>query len=146
MAQKKFNIGKKTKQAPEMNNSAGLLDLLTNDEEEEQDESQDLDTNKEEQAEEDQVVNDNIAPAVAKRTTSKSKASPDTKKEKPKAKKDLDKKLGFSTIIKSSILDEMKTVLDEYRQSVNYKYNLVQLIEDAVLAQLAKLKREMKSK
>lgn len=55
-----------------------------------------------------------------------------------------DKKKPFSTVIRGKLLEKTQKTLKEYRQKVDFEYNMAQLVEDAITSQVSKLQRRMK--
>ena len=67
------------------------------------------------------------------------------KKSKPKDRRTVeDKKQPFSTVLRGKLLEKTQKTLKQYRQQVDFEYNMAQLVEDAITSQVAKLQRKMK--
>lgn len=53
-----------------------------------------------------------------------------------------DKKEPFSTVLRGSLQKELKEILKQYRQEVDFEYNKAQFMEDAILKHIKYLRKQ----
>jgi len=150
---KSFKIGEKGKSAkPTYQGSP--LDLIlgeddeknTNDKEKEKPEAQKqaIENTQQEKAVKSPKTN---KVADARRVTQKGGDSKKSIKQKEKQvdkRRVEDKKKPFSTVLRGSLQKELKELLKQYRQEIDFEYNKAQFMEDAVLRQLNYIKKQLK--
>lgn len=140
MAKKNFNPANKTKPSPSNADGASILDIALGDPYEEK-----VDNNPEDDKTDVAAVEKEV-----KRAQEKTKKEAKVKTESTKnvitedRRRSNDPKKPFSTILRTSLQEDLHETLENYRQKKNYKYNMSQFMDDAVTGQLKKLKKELK--
>lgn len=149
---KSFKIGEKGKSGKETFQGSPLDIILGNDDEDKEEVSAEkadakkpeaklVEEKKEVKAEAKKPVVKKSKNTVSKKTVKPEKVEPQEPVDKRKVE---DKKAPFSTVLRGSLQKELKEVLKEYRQKVDFEYNKAQFMEDAVIQQLNNLKKQLK--
>ncbi|MEM9298450.1 MAG: hypothetical protein AAGA64_08665 [Bacteroidota bacterium] len=144
MARKNFNPANKTKSARSDTVGASILDIALGETDKEKDDNHPLDDKTDVAAaekEEKKAQEKSVEVIVKKETKTKTESSKKIITEDRRRSSDVKKP--FSTILRTSLQEDLHQTLENYRQKKNYKYNMSQFMDDAVTGQLKKLKKEL---